>query len=78
LIDQVLASGTKQGYHFRIFRPAGKKSEFLWWATAAPTVPGTTGRRWLGIDAEGNFYYHTERPILFAPDGSSKDPALGN
>lgn len=73
LIDEVLASGTKQGYVFAIT----SSSEFGWTATANPRVPGTTGDRYFGTNMEGEIFYNDERPVRFAADGSSEDEVLG-
>ena len=74
LIDEVLGAGTKQGYVFAIT----SSSQFGWTANANPYIPGTTGDRYFGANMTGLIYFHTERPVLFNPDGSSDDPVLGN
>src|SRR5262249_43257560 len=45
LVDQVLGSGTKQGYLFRT-GASTSTSEFLWFATANPILAGMTGDRY--------------------------------
>ena len=73
LIDEVLGAGTKQGYVFAIT----SSSQFGWTANANPYIPGTTGDRYFGANMTGLIYFHTERPVLFNPDGSSDDPVIG-
>jgi hypothetical protein len=55
LIDSVLASGTKQGYTFKLVR-SKKAPEFLWMAVASPTEAGTSGNRHFAINHEGVVY----------------------
>lgn len=78
LIDEVLASGRKQGYDFRLTRPQGEPGQFVWYATASPTVPGTTGDRHFGGNMKGLIFFSTEGPVVFQPDGTSTCPVLGN
>ena len=56
LIDDVLGSGSKQGY---LFEAAASTStaEFLWWASANPAVPGTTGDRYFITNQAGVIFY---------------------
>lgn len=62
LIDEVLASGEKQGYRFELC--AGSKApEFLWMLVAHPIEPGTTGNRWFVTNQSGVVYYSTEGPF---------------
>jgi hypothetical protein len=49
LIDRVLASGTKQGYVFRIV----KADEFTFQAEAFPATPGKSGDRSFFVDESG-------------------------
>ncbi|GIW71748.1 MAG: hypothetical protein KatS3mg102_1290 [Planctomycetota bacterium] len=49
LIDEVLASGRKQGYRFRIL----SADEDTWSAVAEPLEPGRSGDRWFFIDETG-------------------------
>jgi hypothetical protein len=63
LIDAVLGSGTKQGYLFECSYGA-TTSEFLWFATARPTLPGTTGYRYYVTNHEGVIFYTTSEPFL--------------
>ena len=44
LIDQILGTGTRQGYHFQTDRPA-LTSEFIFFALANPASMGDTGDR---------------------------------
>jgi prepilin-type N-terminal cleavage/methylation domain-containing protein len=56
LIDGVLGSGTKQGYFFACSY-GSTTSEFLWYATANPAVPGTTGDRYFATNQAGVVFY---------------------
>jgi hypothetical protein len=49
LVDDALASGTKQGYRFAIVAP----DKSTWSATAVPLEPGETGDRTFFIDESG-------------------------
>ena len=55
LIDQVLATGTKSGYLFRI----GTADAFFWEATADPQVPGKSGDRYFYVDESGAIRFST-------------------
>lgn len=56
LIDGVLGSGTKQGYLFTV-APSQSTPEFLWFATANPASPTTTGDRYFCTNHAGVIYY---------------------
>lgn len=56
LIDSVLGSGTKQGYKFQC-DPSTSTGEFLWFATANPASPTTTGDRYFCTNHAGVIYY---------------------
>ncbi len=56
LIDAVLGSGTKQGYHFAC-APSALTPEFLWFAVANPVTPGVTGDRYFCTNHAGVIYY---------------------
>ena len=75
LIDEVLASGTKSGYVFRLHR--NPDARFLWWASADPRIPGTTGDRYFGANMAGLIFFSSAGPVRFNPDGSSPDQVLG-
>ncbi|MEZ6186436.1 MAG: prepilin-type N-terminal cleavage/methylation domain-containing protein [Planctomycetota bacterium] len=62
LIDGVLGSGTKQGYTFATAFGVST-SEFLWFATANPAVPGTTGDRYFCTNQAGVIYYTSNASI---------------
>ena len=62
LVDGVLGSGLKQGFHFQC-EPSSTTSEFLWMATADPAVPGTTGDRYFAVNHAGVIFYSVEAPI---------------
>ncbi len=62
LIDSLLASGTKNGYLFEASYGVAT-SEFLWFATANPAIPGTTGDRYFATNHEGVTYYSATAPI---------------
>ena len=72
LIDEVLASGTKQGYVFAI--TSASAAGFT--ATAAPVKPGETGTRFFGINAQGEVFFATRGPVSFKQDGSSRAQVL--
>ena len=56
LIDGVLGSGSKQGYLFSV-EPSSLTGEFLWFATANPASPTTTGDRYFCTNHAGVIYY---------------------
>lgn len=62
LIDSVLGSGTKQGYIFETTYGAST-SEFIWFATARPAIPGTTGERYFCTNHEGKIFYTASQPF---------------
>lgn len=68
LVDAVLGGGKKSGYVFDC-QPSAATPEFLWFATASPAEPGTTGRRYFATNHAGVIYYSTERPFVI--DGTS-------
>jgi prepilin-type N-terminal cleavage/methylation domain-containing protein len=68
LIDNVLASGVKQGYNFTILSGAGR---FTWSAKADPAQPGKSGDRYFFIDETGVIRFCTSQ----AADASS--PPIG-
>ncbi|GIW71282.1 MAG: prepilin-type N-terminal cleavage/methylation domain-containing protein [Planctomycetota bacterium] len=67
LIDEVLASGTKQGYVFTI----NGASLYTWSATANPEVPGKSGDNYFFIDETGVIRYNT------TGTASASDPPIG-
>jgi hypothetical protein len=60
LVDDVLGSGTKQGYVFEV-APSTSTSEFLWFATARPIVPGVTGDRYFCTNYSAVIFYTCRR-----------------
>jgi hypothetical protein len=74
LVDSVLGSGTKQGYHFQV--QPGTDTEFYWWAVAHPAVPGTTGDRVFFTNQKGVIYYlmHDDPHANDLPDPKTCDP----
>ena len=58
----MLGSGTKQGYLYECTYGA-TTSEFIWFATARPTLPGTTGDRYFATNHEGVTYYTSAAPF---------------
>lgn len=56
LIDGVLGAGLKQGYSFEC-EASTTTSEFLWFATANPVSPTTTGDRYFATNHSGVIYY---------------------
>jgi hypothetical protein len=73
LIDVVLGSGTKQGYLFEASY-SSTTPEFVWWATARPALPGTTGDLFFATNQDGVIYESTA-PIQVLPDGTLDLPA---
>jgi len=65
LIDEVLGSGTKQGYTFECQASTANPSS-AWAARAAPTVPGTTGDRYFVINHTGSIF-QSAKPIVVDP-----------
>ena len=55
LIDEILSSGTKQGYAYRIV----DADRFSWSATASPLSPGKSGDRYFFIDESGALRFST-------------------
>ena len=71
LIDPVLASGTKYGYRFWVFRPADPEAaQERWAAVARPLVPGTTGDRTFFANHQGTIWYTSSASplVLVLPD----------
>ena len=62
LIDSVLGSGTKNGYIFDCSYGA-TTSEFIWFATARPALPTTTGDRYFAANHEGVTFYSSLIPF---------------
>lgn len=62
LVDQVLGSGTKQGYVFDV-RVGTEAPEFCWFATAVPQKPGLTGARYFATNQRGAVFFSLDRPI---------------
>ncbi len=52
LIDDVLSSGTKQGYFFTV-----NNSDYVWYGLANPLSPGSTGDRYFGSNQSGVIHY---------------------
>lgn len=71
LIDSVLGGGTKQGYVFEV-HPSATTPEFLWYATARPTTPGTTGDRFFYTNQAGVIFYSTQPFEVDPATGSVK------
>lgn len=68
IVDPVLGSGTKEGYVFQV-RPSPTTGEFLWFAVANPTAPGTTGHRSFCTNHDGIIYYTTAGPLSLEDGG---------
>ncbi len=58
LIDRVLASGTKQGYLYRV----EQADELRFSATATPVTPGKSGDRSFFVDESGVIRFRTSPP----------------
>jgi hypothetical protein len=67
LVDSVLGSGVKYGYVFNA-SPSTTTCEFLWFATASPSKPGTTGDRYFATNHEGVTYFSVTSPIPMNTD----------
>lgn len=74
LIDQILASGAKQGYVFECHN--GPDVQFEWFATADPAQPGRTGSRFFYVDHAGVIFYSTTGPIQGPVDASKLPPGV--
>lgn len=58
LVDQVLASGTKSGYHFELrCLQQGSQKVTGYAITALPVMPGRTGNYALCADQSGEIWY---------------------
>lgn len=73
LIDDVLGGGTKQGYTFAA-GPSPRSPELLWWATAVPVLPRTTGDRYFALNQAGIMHYTCEAPIVVRPGACTMPP----
>ncbi len=62
LVDPILGAGTKRGYVFDT-QPSSTTPEFLWFATANPGIPTTTGDRYFATNHEGVIYYSNTASI---------------
>jgi len=78
LIDEVLGSGTKQGYNFTMTTPGSPDNQFVWTCLAQATVQGTTGDRYFGGNMAGLIFFNSVAAVSFASDGSSTNAVLGN
>jgi len=58
LIDAVLGSGSKQGYTF-VATYSKTTSEYLWFGTGNPVLPGKTGDRYFEVNSDGVIWYTT-------------------
>ena len=74
LIDGVLGSTKKQGYTFDI-QPSVATSEFLWYATANPSAPTSTGDRYFASNHSGVIYY-TQRTSIAMETGNCSIPTV--
>jgi len=75
LVDSVLATGRKQGYIFTC-QQSPLTPEFLWFATASPAAPGSTGDRWFATNHSGVVYCSDLGP--FSCDASCQIPGNGS
>jgi len=78
LIDEVLATGTRQGYNFVLTVPAPPNDQFVWYCHANATAQGTTGDRYFGASMAGLLFFNTGGQVTFAVDGSSTNAVVGN
>ena len=58
LLDTVLGSGTRQGYYFSAGYST-TSSEFLWFGTTFPQLPGHSGDRYFATNHTGVLFYTT-------------------
>src|SRR5579872_1822265 len=56
LIDNLVGSGTKQGYMFQATY-SFSSSEFLWFAIANPIIEGLSGDRYFDTNQSGAMFY---------------------
>ncbi len=76
LIDNVLGSGIKNGYVFRVTHSV-TTPEFLWMAVASPAIPGDTGDRTFITNHEGVTYYTSSlAPVPLDPIECRIPPTL--
>jgi type IV pilus assembly protein PilA len=78
LIDEILASGTRQGYNFTLTVPGPPQNRFVWTCHADAVVQGTTGDRHFGAAMAGLIFFNATAQVTFSIDGSSTDPVVGN
>lgn len=78
LIDDVLASGTKQGYTYAMTVPGPPTNLVVWSVNANPVVPGTTGDRHFGANMAGLIFFNATAPVTFDALGRSNDPVIGH
>lgn len=66
VVDEVLGSGTKQGYLFQATFSAATP-DYLWYAVANPSLPGaglgTTGARYFVTNTPGAVFYTTSAAL---------------
>lgn len=62
LLDAVLGGGRKQGYVFTC-EASSATPEFLWFATASPAVPRSTGDRYFATNHSGVIYSSNIAPF---------------
>jgi Ca-activated chloride channel family protein len=72
LVDSVLGAGTKQGYQFEVHKST-KNPEYLWFAVARPTTPGSTGDRFFYTNQAGVIFYSTT-PFDVDPETCQVNP----
>ena len=75
LVDDVLGSGSKQGYLFAC-ASSTSTAEFLWWGTANPVIPGTTGDRYFCTNQAGVVFYTTVGEYIPGTYGPALDTCL--
>ena len=78
LIDEALASGTRQGYNFVLTVPVPPQNQFVWYCHADAVAQGTTGDRHFGSSMAGLLFFNAAQQVTFSADGSSTDPVVGN
>jgi type IV pilus assembly protein PilA len=76
LLDPILVSGTRQGYDFNT--QAGTAGVlYIFWATADPTTPSSTGDRHFACNNSGVIYYQGVATGPIVPNPATGDITAG-
>ncbi|MBL4846006.1 MAG: prepilin-type N-terminal cleavage/methylation domain-containing protein [Planctomycetes bacterium] len=74
LIDDVLATGTRQGYDFVI---GNVVQPIVWTCSADATLQATTGDRHFAANMAGLIFFDGTAPVVFQLNGTSSSPVIG-